>query len=273
MVNQTQCLRICVFLFSAVNWSVSIVVLFYYALTQSDDDIIEVMVNNISYRHSFVLLLSCSILVTFFGVIGCWGALDIERVALCLYTVASILIIALQILTLILLFDWKKTLEGDIKNFTRATVTRYYSEEKSTVSSKAMDVTQRNFECCGERDYLDWVGSKWWREERRRNGTAVVPLSCCVRDNFDACNTGLPPYRDVFFKLEIYIYVSVRYSAVLPLWLTSLHFTGMFAPADQMGRNQTDSIRAAEQYLCHFVFWRNRLHNLSHVDGALSIRN
>ncbi|XP_061599356.1 tetraspanin 37 [Cololabis saira] len=92
-------------------------------------------------------------------------------VAFCLESTASALA-----------FYHSKKLDSDIAPL--SDVFQEYTGSSQDASSRAVDVTQEEFQCCGVRNYTDWMETSWFN----RTGELLVPRSCCNTTSFPSCN-------------------------------------------------------------------------------------
>uniref|UniRef100_A0A8C3AQB1 Tetraspanin 37 n=1 Tax=Cyclopterus lumpus TaxID=8103 RepID=A0A8C3AQB1_CYCLU len=58
-----------------------------------------------------------------------------------------------------------------------------YTGRSQDPNSRAVDVTQKELQCCGVHDYRDWVKTLWFN----RTGGLRVPHSCC-NSTFPSCD-------------------------------------------------------------------------------------
>lgn len=130
------------------------------------------------------------------GFCGCCGAVRESAWMLAGYIGCVVIILVAELVIGVYIAVERKNLEGMLKT----ELTRLVNEYSTHNNNVTMDFIQKNFDCCGARNFSDY------KESKLNNGsttpsTWIVPSSCCKTENTVQCysearNLG-PTYTEI----------------------------------------------------------------------------
>ncbi|XP_073705864.1 tetraspanin 37 [Garra rufa] len=118
---------------------------------------------------------------------GCTGCLVSTKKPSCgqgLFVYLLIIVWCIVGTTAALAYTHKGKIHADLAPL--KDVFQNYSGNSQDPDTKAVDVLQRELQCCGLRNYTDWLETPWFNQ----SGKYEVPLSCCNK-NIHSCNGTL----------------------------------------------------------------------------------
>ncbi|XP_044748021.1 CD151 antigen-like [Coccinella septempunctata] len=141
----------------------------------------------------FLMVAGAILLVVSF--LGCYGVIKENRKFLLLYVFVLLFIVLMELMVAFLGYIYKENVDEELKvNLNRTMLDNFGIDDSKT---RAIDVMQRRFSCCGAVQFEDWQYSIWRTSNMTKN---LVPDSCCktittgcgVRDhpsniNYDGC--------------------------------------------------------------------------------------
>ncbi|CAL1532095.1 unnamed protein product [Lymnaea stagnalis] len=151
-------------------------------------------------RHHYVSLMESHLLpittylfiatggiITFMGFIGCIGTLRELRSCLIFYAFVLMAVFMLETCVGVLAYIYESAIHQELTRNLNTTINqKYFLDDDVT---KAVDLMQTTFDCCGATSSSDWVFSKWM-VNISPNDSSLVPASCCTSGN-STCSVTL----------------------------------------------------------------------------------
>uniref|UniRef100_A0A8C1MAQ5 Tetraspanin 37 n=1 Tax=Cyprinus carpio TaxID=7962 RepID=A0A8C1MAQ5_CYPCA len=92
-----------------------------------------------------------------------------------------------------------------------------YSGNSQDPDTKAVNALQRELQCCGVKNYTDWLETPWFNH----SGKYEVPLSCC-NNTFHSCNGTLDSPQLLYNGVQILFTFELPYLLDIILILSCL---------------------------------------------------
>lgn len=175
------------FLFFVVG--VAAMALGIYALVDKDDMEILTMIDSQGKLEEFnavgllqkgaIVVISVGTGLLVLGFLGCCGAIKESRCLLGLYSGIVIVIVIIQIVAAGIAIAFRERISVYLQNGLKGALTQYYdgTRNSSNAFSRAFDVAQIYFECCGVMSADDFNDTQWYASRPSDNMT--VPVTCC----------------------------------------------------------------------------------------------
>ncbi|XP_071772021.2 tetraspanin 37 [Centroberyx gerrardi] len=145
--------------------------------------------SNLFFSHTYIVLpavlaLTSAAFLLVSGGLGCWVS---TRKSVCLqglFVYLLVVVICLESTASALAYFHSGKLDSEMAPF-RGVFQRYTGSSQDP-DSTAVDATQEELQCCGIRNYTDWLETPWFNH----TGGLGVPHSCC-NSTFRSCNGTL----------------------------------------------------------------------------------
>lgn len=156
---------------------------------------------NINFVNGPNFLLAVGTITLLVSLLACCGAKAGNYCMLGSYTAIMATILALQITSIFITYVYRERIENSLRVDFQKTL-RDYGQHGFRELSKSIDDLQKDFHCCGNEDYTDWFRTGW-----TRNGTDMVPMSCCRLPSTPECNKNLTNSSDGIYLVGCYGYI------------------------------------------------------------------
>lgn len=122
-----------------------------------------------------------------------------------------------------------------------------YSGDSQDPETKAVNALQRELQCCGVKNYTDWLETPWFNH----SGKYEVPLSCCNK-TFNSCNGTLNSTQLLYNegcqgKLEMKLLLSVHIMIITSLVVLFLLIMSWILVAQLMRHQPPQEYRILDQ--------------------------
>jgi len=131
------------------------------------------------------LMIAVGIIIVVVAFFGCCGAIKESQCMLTVFFTFLMLIFILELAGGIYGFINRDEIENQLKKDFQDAIKNKYNGTDNSAIDKTIDEFQKNFECCGYTNYVDWKDSKYFDKEKS------IPKSCCKDVN--NCNDSNDP--------------------------------------------------------------------------------
>ncbi|XP_071585701.1 CD63 antigen isoform X2 [Heliangelus exortis] len=215
-----KCVKFLVFIFNFIFWvcGVALVAIGIYAQVALNKTL---AFSSSSAASSPVAIMVLGVIIFFISFFGCCGA---WKESYCMVTMFAILlgiVFLVEIAAAITGFVFKDKVHSLLEEGLQNALERYGQDQPLT---KAMDDLQREFTCCGVKNYTDWDTV----EQFKVNNT--LPRSCC-RGNSSSCSPRLGPnivYEEGCLQsTEAWLRSNILIVAAIPLGIAFFEILGI----------------------------------------------
>ncbi|KAI8492971.1 cd63 antigen [Branchiostoma belcheri] len=179
-----QCIKYLLFAFNLVFWITGLAMIGVGATVKiAFGDYFDFTGNAFASAPVFLIILG--VFVSIIGFLGCCGAIKENYCMVTTFAVLLSLIFILEIAAGITGY----VLRNDIENVIDTAMTDFMMKWTNTTKGRlAFDGVQKEFECCGVKNYTDWFDKS--PNFNPPNTTRNVPGSCCLnaKTEFDVKN-------------------------------------------------------------------------------------
>ena len=134
------------------------------------------LLGSIYYNLVVALLIVAGCLVFITGILGCIGALRKNNSILTWYFILLGAIFVFELVAGILAFVYHESIHDELSTTMRKNLNKNYNQTGQDALSKAVDMMQQDFQCCGVTTYSDWSESAYIKQNKEG---LKVPTSCC----------------------------------------------------------------------------------------------
>lgn len=226
-----RCIRSSFFLFNLFFWTAGLTIVLlgvWLNITTKDAAIDYAAMSGINiYIQSPSYLIIVGVVTLFLTFMGCCG---VRMSSICLLaSYASLLcaIVACQLAAIGLTYIYKDKVETNLKNGFKVSLD-HYSEPGNEKLSTVLDSLQTSFQCCGGKDYTDWLETKWGR-----SNVNSVPRTCCILPYTDTCNKNIPATTDMIYRegcfvhLKKYLLENLHVINGVAIWIVVMEALGI----------------------------------------------
>lgn len=128
-----------------------------------------------TYASVAYILLLAGIVVIFAALLACCAILKEDRCSLLVYTFLLLLVFLLEAVGGVLAYVYEEQVMAELSHTLTQTFNENYMMEPEV--TRAVDMMQREYHCCGALTFSQWRDSRWLQEGQGINNT--VPDSCC----------------------------------------------------------------------------------------------
>uniref|UniRef100_U5ET06 Tetraspanin n=1 Tax=Corethrella appendiculata TaxID=1370023 RepID=U5ET06_9DIPT len=140
------------------------------------------LLSTLNYVIGTYTLLVAGILAIFAGVLGCCGIWREHRAMILGYTFILLVVFLLEATVGSLAYFYETQIENELSLTLNKTFMENYAVDEE--KTKAIDLMQQEYMCCGAIRFEDWKQSVWLRSRRkdllRPTEGRLVPDSCCL---------------------------------------------------------------------------------------------
>uniref|UniRef100_T1IXW5 Tetraspanin n=1 Tax=Strigamia maritima TaxID=126957 RepID=T1IXW5_STRMM len=195
------CLKFVVLIFNLLFWLFGVGILAIAIWLRLDyANYVKVHEDLQSYCTGTYILMGAGTTMTLVGFFGCCGAYRESSCMLGTFFSLLLLIFAVEIAAGIWAFVHKDELNKILEDTLLTVVHQEYNVDPA--KTEALDLIQKEFECCGSRGYKDWALSKYASTEvlkgslmnygpnlpeNERPSEFKIPSSCCKPNAKDLC--------------------------------------------------------------------------------------
>ncbi|XP_029900178.1 tetraspanin 37 isoform X1 [Myripristis murdjan] len=173
--------------------------------------------NSLFLSHSYLILPAIFALVTaafllISGCLGCWVSTRESAFLQGLFVFLLVVVLCLESTATALAFFHTRKLHSEVAPL-RGVFQRYTASSQDP-ESRAVDAAQEELQCCGVRDYRDWLETPWFN----RSGGLGVPHSCC-NSTFYFCNGTLAqPWKLYGQGCQVKLEDTIQFVLNLIMW-------------------------------------------------------
>uniref|UniRef100_A0A3P9HKX6 Tetraspanin n=1 Tax=Oryzias latipes TaxID=8090 RepID=A0A3P9HKX6_ORYLA len=161
-----------------------------------------------------VTIICISVVMLIFGLVGCCSTLRESKFGLSLVSIC--------------VYNRKcsGSINQNLEHSMNDTFSKYTGEEDA--ATKAVDVLQKQLQCCGVLNYTSWTSTTWFASHNNS-----VPISCC-RSNVSQCTGRLDQPNLIYtegceVKLERFLQDALTYAMLVVLGFAIIKFFGMLS--------------------------------------------
>ncbi|KAL5293375.1 CD151 family protein [Megaselia abdita] len=172
-------------------------------------------------------------LAIFGGFLGCCGIFYEKRVVICIYTLLLGLVFLLELFVGGLAYFYESQIQDEIREELNGTfLTSYGIDEART---RAIDMMQIEYKCCGAIRFEDWRASYWFHQNEslpiiRLHGNRLVPDSCCITITENCGKRDHPsniPYTGCIYRFTEELRQQLVIIGAIGLGICSINVIGM----------------------------------------------
>ncbi|XP_035674532.1 CD151 antigen-like isoform X2 [Branchiostoma floridae] len=183
--NTLGCLKVLLLIFNFLFWCSGAAVLWLGIWILQTKTKYVALLNSATYPACAWILIVAGVIICIIGFVGCCGAIRENKTCLIVYFVFLLIIFLLEIIAGILAYVYQDQLRGELKGGLNSTMIMQYMAKGSEGITRATDVLQQDFRCCGVLNWRDWkANSPYFKTGPAKNMTA--PNSCCISPS-DGC--------------------------------------------------------------------------------------
>ncbi|OCU02674.1 hypothetical protein XELAEV_18008440mg [Xenopus laevis] len=184
----------------------------------------ENLLGNMYVMLPSVIILAIAVIMFFIAILGCCSTTQESCCGLgCFMFLISIIFaagVAAIILGLVFVDKINPELEKNMD-------TLFKNYNGADAPSSTVDFIQEQLECCGRKNYTDWVETDWYSNNKS------LPLSCCKKNAQD-CQPVIGQKNDIYTeacepKLETLIHQVLRYSLFVILGFAIVELLAMIS--------------------------------------------
>ncbi|XP_011477299.1 tetraspanin-36 [Oryzias latipes] len=173
-----------------------------------------------------VAIICISVVMLIFGLVGCCSTLRESKFGLTLFFIIIMVIFAAEVAALVLTFIYHGKINQNLEHSMNDTFSKYTGEEDA--ATKAVDLLQKQLQCCGVLNYTSWTSTTWFASHNNS-----VPISCC-RSNVSQCTGRLDQPNLIYtegceVKLERFLQDALTYAMLVVLGFAIIKFFGMLS--------------------------------------------
>ncbi|XP_066915957.1 tetraspanin-9-like [Clytia hemisphaerica] len=228
-----KCIRTTFFVYNLLLWMVGFLVLFLAAVLHTTRNEASNDFTKISglqgYLNGPIILLVVGSVTLLLSFMACFGSRRNNLVLLILYLVVLIIITATELGLIILVYSFRVPIEKSLKMDFQKTLNQYGIPSNERITT-AIDALQREFHCCGNDGYGDWVETTWWNQY---DGNYSVPTSCCVIPRMKNCNKNVDKKLETIFTegcyedVKKYLFENIHIIGGFAVWIVVLEVVGI----------------------------------------------
>lgn len=128
------------------------------------------------YSLVVYMLIGAGAVILITGIIGCIGAIQRNSRTLMIYFILLAILFIIELLAGILAFVYHESIHDELKGELTGNLNKNYNVTGQEALTKAVDMMQQDFKCCGVESYADWQESRFYIENDLKLKT---PESCC----------------------------------------------------------------------------------------------
>jgi hypothetical protein len=187
-----------------------------YVLKNSSDyaDLIGENSNSLTVICGVTIAIGCFIFLV--GLLGCLGAILEKTGLLKAYFAFLVIFVIAELVSGILAFVYKADIQDFVLKELEDKVVNFYGLPEENGINNAVDLLQKEGECCGANNYTDYYGSEFSSVPEYAN--VSVPISCCKKE-VEGCNAA-NRFGEIADITKIYTKVGRRLISTRPLTKT-----------------------------------------------------
>lgn len=179
--------------------------------------------SSLFFSHFYITLpaffaLASAVVLVAGGCLGSWLSFKDSIFLQGLFVYLLVLIFCLESTTSALAYFHSTKLDSEIAPLSG--VFQKYTGSSQDPNSRAVDITQEEWQCCGVHDYRDWLETAWFNH----TGGLSVPHSCC-NSTFPSCNgTVDQPWQLYTQGCQVRLEMALRFVLSFIMWGSVLVF-------------------------------------------------
>uniref|UniRef100_A0A5F8GA42 Tetraspanin n=1 Tax=Monodelphis domestica TaxID=13616 RepID=A0A5F8GA42_MONDO len=127
-----------------------------------------------------IIIMVVAVVMLFLGVTGCFVTVKESQVGLRFFLCILLLMFITEATAFALGFVYREKVVAEVQETMNELFQEYGKQNPET---EMVDFWQSQFECCGIKNYTDWINMEWFN----RTGNNSVPWSCCKQE-FKNCS-------------------------------------------------------------------------------------
>ncbi|XP_074064716.1 tetraspanin-36-like [Macrotis lagotis] len=183
------------------------------------------------FRDEQILLPAIIIIIVagvmfFLGVTGCFVTIKESQIGLRFFLVILLLMFITEAAAFVLGFIYREKVVAEVQETMEELFQSYGKENPET---EMVDFWQSQFQCCGVKNYTDWINKEWFNH----TGNNSVPHSCCKQE-FKNCSGLLSEPQELNTVgcagvMEFRIKELINYIMIVILGFAVVKFFGMMS--------------------------------------------
>ncbi|XP_061585298.1 tetraspanin 36 [Cololabis saira] len=210
---------------SLIFWAAGAALAYVGAYVIQSYDTFESFIQDKKTLIPAVIIIGISVAMLIFGLVGCCATLRESKFGLSFFFLIIMIIFAAEVAALVFSFIYQGKINEDLGRSMNDVFSKYGGQDAET---KAVDLLQTQFMCCGVKNYTSWTNTTWYSTHNN-----TVPVSCCK--NATAPCTGrldqlsLLNLEGCEVKLENFLHGALTYAMLVILGFAIIKFFGMLS--------------------------------------------
>ena len=226
-----KCIKYMVFFFNLLFWlaGCAIIGIGIWLLTNKNEvagDYTQ-LTGSVNYKAAPILCIVIGIITVVVAFLACCGAKLENQCMLAAYFAVIVVIFCLEITAIVLAYTYRDKIEKNLREEIADTMDGYLLPQHQVIS-KAIDDIQKDFKCCGNKDYKDWFDTKWGLDHK-----GSVPRSCCKDPTDASCSKNAKEDPTKIHRTGCYKYVrkyllnNLHVISGFGIWIAVIQLMGM----------------------------------------------
>lgn len=175
-----SCVKTWFLVFTAVLWlfAAGLFGIGIWTLMAKND--YESLLGSVTYVTTVGLMLAGGLFAMFVCIFGIVGAIKESRFMVLGFFLMIIIVCLLELVGGILAYVYRNEVESEVKRSLNVQIATSYGTAGNEKKTKAVDMLQKSYQCCGDLDYKIWGKSEWAKQNV--SGSNKVPDSCCITE-------------------------------------------------------------------------------------------
>jgi len=163
----------------------------YFLVSQND---YEAVLGSVTYVTTLGLMLAAGLFSMFVCIFGIVGAIRESRFMVLGFFLMIIIVCLLELVGGILAYVYRKDVENEITRNLNIEMVSNYGIDGNEKKTRAIDLLQKTYQCCGDVDYKIWKKSQWHKISPLGDPEKMkVPDSCCITPDQPKCGERIHP--------------------------------------------------------------------------------
>ncbi|XP_007486732.1 tetraspanin-36-like [Monodelphis domestica] len=173
-----------------------------------------------------IIIMVVAVVMLFLGVTGCFVTVKESQVGLRFFLCILLLMFITEATAFALGFVYREKVVAEVQETMNELFQEYGKQNPET---EMVDFWQSQFECCGIKNYTDWINMEWFN----RTGNNSVPWSCCKQE-FKNCSGLLSEPQELNTMgcagiMELRVKELINYIMIVILGFAVVKFFGMLS--------------------------------------------
>lgn len=172
-----SCVKTWFLVFTAVLWLCAAGIFGIGVWTLIAKNEYETLLGSVTYVTTVGLMLAGGLFAMFVCIFGIIGAIKESRFMVLGFFLMITVVCLIELIGGILAYVYRGEVESEVRRSLNVTIATNYGLPGNEKKTKAVDLLQQTYKCCGDVDYKSWERSEWFKGNI---SGLPVPDSCCI---------------------------------------------------------------------------------------------